>query len=322
MLKVSILIPCYNAERWVAQSIQSALDQSYGLKEVIVVDDGSTDGSLQIIQSFGDRIRYYASPNRGGNSARNQLLQLAAGEFVQFLDADDYLRPTKIADQLQSMVASGTDADVIYSPVVTEVWSGGMIAEQSIGVIESSSTLEEQWIRWQVAQTGAVQWRREALRSIGGWNEAYPCCQDNEVTLRAIQHGLKFHFCPEAGAVYRIWSQETVCRKDPSRVIHVKTHLIEQMLEWLKSGGRLGTAHLLTAKQMCFEMGRLLAAADMDAATIYSRQRKRAGLWKPVGPAAPWHYRLAHKMLGFRVAEILAQFQRSGGRKRAGRIDE
>src|SRR5262245_36644589 len=93
---VSILIPCYNAERWIAQAIESALTQSWPAKEVLVVDDGSTDRSLNIIKSFGGRIRSEASNHRGSNQTRNRLLELAHGQWVQYLDADDYLRPGKI----------------------------------------------------------------------------------------------------------------------------------------------------------------------------------------------------------------------------------
>lgn len=101
---VSILIPCYNAELYVGEAIQSALAQDYGRVEVVVVDDGSIDGSLKAIRSFfGDpRFRYETGPHRGGNAARNQLLRRARGEFVQFLDADDLLCRNKVAAALSA----------------------------------------------------------------------------------------------------------------------------------------------------------------------------------------------------------------------------
>ena len=76
---VSILIPCYNAERWIAQAIESALAQTWSEKEIIVVDDGSTDHSLEVIRQFDGRIWWETGPNRGGNVARNRLLELARG---------------------------------------------------------------------------------------------------------------------------------------------------------------------------------------------------------------------------------------------------
>ena len=83
-MNVSILIPCYNAARWVGQAIDSAIGQTHPDKEVIVVDDGSTDGSLEIIKSFGNRIRWESGPNRGGNAARNRLLEMARGDWLQY----------------------------------------------------------------------------------------------------------------------------------------------------------------------------------------------------------------------------------------------
>src|ERR1700734_3340325 len=97
---VSILIPCFNAKQWIAQAIESALQQTWPEKEVIVVDDGSTDGSLGVIKRFEGRVRWETGPNRGGNQARNRLLELARGEWLQYLDADDYLLPDKVALQM------------------------------------------------------------------------------------------------------------------------------------------------------------------------------------------------------------------------------
>src|SRR6266568_3504859 len=119
---VSILIPCHNAERWVAQAVESALAQTWLQKEVLVVDDGSQDGSLDAIKKFGDRIRWESGPNRGGNSARNRLLELAKGEWLQYLDADDYLLPDKLEKQVCAL-GDGLDTDVFYGIVTKENWS-------------------------------------------------------------------------------------------------------------------------------------------------------------------------------------------------------
>jgi glycosyltransferase involved in cell wall biosynthesis len=88
---VSVLIPCYNNEAFVGKAIESALEQTYSNIDVIVVDDGSTDQSLQVIKSYGDQIKWHTGPNRGACAARNTAFSLSKGEFVQFLDADDIL---------------------------------------------------------------------------------------------------------------------------------------------------------------------------------------------------------------------------------------
>lgn len=309
MPKVSILIPCYNAERWVAEAIQSALDQTHEPKEVIVVDDGSTDNSIEVIKTFGDRIRWQTQPNRGGNYTRNRLLEMASGEWVQFLDADDYLLPTKIENQLQA--ARAKHVDVIYSPPLVEVWNtSGEREASSESNYSSNAPLSLQWIRWQVAQTGTLLWRADALRNIGGWNQEYPCCQDNELTLRAIMCGLRFLLVNRNEAVYRLWSEETVCRKHPERVIETKTRLIDEMLDWVRRQTGDDSRMQEAAGQACFEMARTLARTSIASAAAYRKERQQKGLFLARGPAAPALFRLAQNCVGFSNAERIARWSR------------
>jgi glycosyltransferase involved in cell wall biosynthesis len=98
---VSILIPCHNAAPWIGGAIDSAIGQSWPEVEVIVVDDGSIDGSLEAAKRHADdRVRVISQENRGASAARNRAFCEARGEFIQFLDADDLLSPEKIARQL------------------------------------------------------------------------------------------------------------------------------------------------------------------------------------------------------------------------------
>ena len=307
-MSVSILIPCFNAERWIASAIESAIGQT-APSDVIVLDDGSTDRSVELIGKFKDQIRFEAGPNRGGNVARNRLLEMAQGEWVQFLDADDYLHPEKIERQLQTPNKPDS-IDVIYSPVTCETWDGNSISDTSVIDVDVNQSLEEQWIRWQVAQTGGVLWKRESLMEIGGWNADFPCCQDNEITFRAIKSGLKFHFCGRADAVYRIWSDDTVCRRNPPKVIQYKTKLIDEMLKWLQSEGRLTESHSVAAGQAFFEMARTLTKFDPVAAESYASERIKAGTFSVTGPAAPRNYQLVYRVLGFRNAERIAGWVR------------
>ena len=107
---VSIIIPCYNCSRWVGKAINSCLNQTYPNIEIVVV--GSTDGSLAVLRRFLPLIRLETGPNRGGNNARNRAFELSTGEYIQYLDADDYLEPEKIARQVQFL--EETKADVVY----------------------------------------------------------------------------------------------------------------------------------------------------------------------------------------------------------------
>lgn len=100
MSKVSVIIPAYNAEGFIREAVDSALNQTHEDREVIVVDDSSTDSTPFILESYGDRIRVHRQANAGVASARNAGARLATGHWVAFLDADDVWRPTKLAAQL------------------------------------------------------------------------------------------------------------------------------------------------------------------------------------------------------------------------------
>ena len=101
---VSILIPAFNAERWIADTIASALRQTWSRKEIIVVDDGSTDQTLCVARKFSSpSLLVFTQPNQGASAARNKALSLSQGDYIQWLDADDLLEPDKITCQMKAL---------------------------------------------------------------------------------------------------------------------------------------------------------------------------------------------------------------------------
>ena len=306
MPRVTIAIPCFNAERWIAACVESALAQSWPEKEIVVVDDGSTDGSLGILEKLGTSIRLIRSDHRGGNHARNEALRHANGEWLQFLDADDYLEPAKLSQQFAES-DGGANADVIYSATWMED-TGNQSREPS--EIDPNLDIFGQWLAWQLPQTGGCLWRKSALETLGGWRADQPCCQEHELYLRAMQAGLRFVFAPTPHAVYRLWSEETVCRRDPRLVIRVKTELIDALQAWMQERGLWKAEHTRVAGRACFEMSRTLAKSDLPQAAAYHRERAARGLIHLAGPAAPRSYRVAHRLLGFAGAEKLAAARR------------
>jgi len=303
--EISCIICAYNEGGRLGYVLQ-ALEAHPALKEVIVVDDGSTDESPDIARKFGNSVQLIVTENRGGNHARNRALRAASGEWVQFLDADDYLEPEKIAQQFAE-TNDGVDTDVIYSPTWIEDL-GKKTREPS--PIDSSYDLYGQWLAWQIPQTGGALWRKSALDAIGGWKEGQPCCQEHELYLRALQADLRFRFAPTPHAVYRIWSEQTVCRRDPRQVIRIRTGLMDTLQAWMKSRNLWTAAHAQIAGQAFFEMSRTLARHDLAEAATYFRERKERGLIHLAGPAAPRSYRLAHPLLGFTGAERRAAARR------------
>jgi glycosyltransferase involved in cell wall biosynthesis len=101
---VSVIIPTYNYAHYLPKAIKSCLDQSYKNLQIIVIDDGSTDNTREVVEGFGKDIVYVHQDNSGVSAARNNGLKLASGEFIAFLDADDYLIEDSIAARLQILL--------------------------------------------------------------------------------------------------------------------------------------------------------------------------------------------------------------------------
>ena len=194
---VSVVIPCYDAETWIARSIQSALDQHNVTVEIIVIDDGSTDRSLEIIKSFGDRVRWKTGPNQGACKARNCGLELASTDFIIFLDADDYIEP----DSLAEWVAQGSDADLVFGPFAYERAEGRTLGK-ALSPVVTSYSLVRQWLQGQFIPSCSVLWRRSFLTTIGGWDPGALRNQDGEVAIRGLLKGARVAVAQRGLGVY------------------------------------------------------------------------------------------------------------------------
>jgi glycosyltransferase involved in cell wall biosynthesis len=308
--KVSILIPCYNAEKWIAQSIQSALDQTHQNKEVIVVDDGSTDGSLNIIKQFGKDVISETGPNKGGNVARNRLLALSTGDWIQYLDADDYLLPTKIENQVNAL--DTIETDILYSPSLLEFNETNTITRKTLPIPEP----RDPYIllaRWYLPQTGSPLWKKQAILDVGGWKADQPVCQEHELYLRLLMGGKKFKFYPKAESVYRQWSETTLWKKNQS---FTRKHrlIIEERLE----GHLIDTGLMTKERQWAINMAKFETARkewhndQHEARRIISTINTERGKFLPMGDSAPLKYRLIYTFLGFSAAEKIAHIMRRG----------
>ena len=113
---VSILIPAYNAEPWIADTLRSALAQTWAGKEIIIVDDGSRDQTLSVARQFASEVvSVVTQENQGASAARNKALELCQGDYIQWLDADDLIAPDKIAKQVETSERCGNDRTLFSS---------------------------------------------------------------------------------------------------------------------------------------------------------------------------------------------------------------
>lgn len=210
---VSILIPCYNAAPWLAQTLESALAQTWTPTEIIVVDDGSTDGSVEIAQSFAPQgVTVIAQPNRGASATRNTAFNASKGELIQFLDADDLLSSHKIADQVRLLQQSPPHCMAICSTV--HFFDGddpdGGIFHEGLPFFADSDDPVGWLIRLfggdgegAMVHPGAWLMPRAIAEQIGPWNEALTVDDDGEYFARAILSSAGIRRSPTAVSYYR-----------------------------------------------------------------------------------------------------------------------
>lgn len=201
--RVTIVIPAFNARKWIVEAIESARAQTYKSCEIIVVDDGSTDGTDDLLaERYGAGIQRVRQENRGLAAARNAGLARATGAYVQFLDADDLLLPAKIAAQVAALEGR-PEFDVAYSDFAffaddpARPSPSGFENRFASGEV-LRSLLEDNFIVVHAALS-----RTEAVRRIGGFDERFRACEDYDLWLRLAAAGSRFLHTPGVPALYR-----------------------------------------------------------------------------------------------------------------------
>lgn len=204
---VSILIPAYNAEEWIGEAIQSALDQTWQQKEIIVIDDGSTDGTGAIARSFGSRIRLISTQNRGLSAAVNLAIREAQGDYIQELDADDRLLPDKIEKQLSALREGDSRRLLLSSP-----WAPFFYRTHGVQFVKNSfweDLTPVEWLLRKMTEGTHMQnatWlvSRELVDAAGPWDETLQYDQDGEYFTRVLSASEGTRFVPGTGILYRV----------------------------------------------------------------------------------------------------------------------
>ncbi len=211
---VSIIIPCYNKLAYVAASIESALAQG-DIVEVIVIDDGSTDGSDKILAGYGDRIVSEFGPNRGGSAARNRGLELAQGSYIQFLDADDILPEGKIAAQV-AMLKDTARTEMAFCPWAYFYDDGRIqptIPRRYWHCYDAGlNLLVDMWTYGGFFPNHAWLVPMGLIEEAGPWDETLSGDDDGEFFGRLLARAGRLHFCKETSVFYRDPPERSVSR--------------------------------------------------------------------------------------------------------------
>lgn len=202
---VSILIPCFNAAPWLQESLESALAQTWADKEIIIVNDGSTDASLSIARSFTHRdVRVVDQANRGQCAACNHALSLARGDFVKFLDADDLLSPDMIERQVTALASR--PGCVAYGEWARfQVRPSEAVFKSRRGAHDAAPVdwLVDLWTEPPMMQCALFLIPRELLQRTGGWDERLSLINDFEFFARVVLASAGVVHTPGARLFYR-----------------------------------------------------------------------------------------------------------------------
>ncbi len=246
---VSILIPAYNSQEWIKETIESSLAQTWQNKEIIIVDDGSKDQTLEIVKAYESKnVRVVTQPNQGAAVARNTAFSLAQGDYIQWLDADDVLDPHKIENQVRVL------EDVDKRTLLSGAW-GHYIYRQSKARFVPTLLWEDltpvEWLTRKMAHNLHMQtdnWlvSRELTQEAGPWDARLFRDNDGEYFCRVILAADKIKFVPEARSYYRNAGFKSISyiggsnKKLESLFISMKLHI--QYLRSLEDSDRTRAA--------------------------------------------------------------------------------
>src|SRR5438874_8110465 len=307
---ISILIPTYNAEPWIGDTIRSALAQTWPRKEIVVVDDGSTDQTLQVARQFASRdVFVVTQENQGASAARNKAFQLCQGDYIQWLDADDLLSPNKVTRQLavaqecqnkRRLLSSGWGY-FMYRPsraqfLPTPLWCDLPPVEWLLR--KMGQNLHMQTATWLVS--------RELTEAAGPWDTRLSLDDDGEYFCRVVLASNAIRFVPDAKVFYRqpgfnrLISVDRSDKKLESQFLSMQLHV--DYLRSFEESERVRAASL-TYLQTWFgwffeERPDLALELERLAATLGGRLE---------APRLPWKYRWIQKLFGWSAAKEVCQ---------------
>lgn len=307
----SIIIPCYNNEVHVAQAIESALAQSLKNIEVIVIDDGSTDNSTAIIDSYKHLILINKTENQGACAARNLGLKLSSGRYIKFLDADDYLVPDCLERQVTQINQYGNDTPLLVFGDASWVDEAGDIHSYSPAppMFAPGTVVDFEWVIMNAPLTSCPLHKRDDLLNVGGFDIRVPRGQEYDLHMRLFLAGVSFIYYP--GTCYYYREHETPARISNRNDGNIATARYETLNRHLQlavksMNGKLSPPVKQAFARNYWRIGRgVLRNGSPELAVLFFDQAKK------ICPEDPMEgsniYRFVNGLFGPRFAEAISQ---------------
>lgn len=247
---ISIVIPCFNGERWIAETISSALSQSVPPAEIVIVDDGSTDGSLRLVSGFAQThprlVRVIRQPNQGAPAARAAGLEATHSSYIAFVDADDRLLPEALATFSRAFEKG---ADIAYGRAYWIDDNGRRLGPREQDPSPSGDPFVS--LFEQHPTTSSVAFSRSAIMTCP-WNTSLPCTQEFDVLVRCAIRGFRFAF--EAEYVSEIREHPSPQRIANNTSAILSTVASKNMMGYRKSLIDSGTMTAIRSSALHFAM--------------------------------------------------------------------
>ena len=225
---MSVCIPCYNAGKYIEETINSILNQDYLNIEIIIVDDGSTDDTQYVLAKIKDpRVKWFLQENMGAAAARNNAFRQSAGTYIKFMDADDLLKHACIGIQLNKIIEHP-------NCIASAKWGRFYLADRSDFKLSPEKVWKDlpgiDWLVNSLIDTGANMMQpgifllpRHIVEIAGPWDESLSLIDDFEYMVRVITNSKMVLFCEEAILMYRSGLQNSLSGKDST--IHMTSAL-------------------------------------------------------------------------------------------------
>ncbi|MDF2159400.1 glycosyltransferase family A protein [Algoriphagus sp. CAU 1675] len=224
---VSIIIPVYNKAEFIRETLDSALAQTFPHIELVLVNDGSTDGSFDILQEYKEKfpakIQLIDSPNQGVSAATNLGMQASNGEYIQFLDADDLLSPDKISTQVNLFKGKrkASIATCSYVGFRDSINNYDRVSYGAFSSFESGLDLLLQfWNFQEMMAISSYLTPRELIEKAGPWDESLSINQDGEFFMRVLLHAKEVIYDPDSLVYYRTPGPSNVSQQKSEQAFH------------------------------------------------------------------------------------------------------
>lgn len=300
---VSVVIPCFNVEELVSAAVDSVLAQTHPVPEIICVDDGSTDGTLAVLRAYErdhERVKVLTGENGGGAVARNRGLRAASGEYVQFLDSDDVLDPTKLEHQLGLVERESSPPAVIIASH-RQISLGGEVTLSS----PVRHPHPDPWVSLLTGRfgiTSANLYRRTSVEEVGAWSPRMPSSDDAELGFRLLQHGARVIVDDQPLTLLRR-RPGSVWYGNPARDADWLA-LRRDMIQWLRAHHEYTAERRRAAEILLLHKLRGVYAKDPELAVAFHDETILPGFRPPRSEVGAIYGRL-YRTLGFRWAQRL-----------------